>query len=98
MENQINQNTGEALAKAKMARTSVLIGIVMLAGWLLPFIAFPLAITGIIFGFLGLSSARRDLARAGIFLNSLTLGITLMNLAVGLYMLLTDRINPLIFF
>lgn len=98
MDNQINQNRGEPPEKAKMARASVIIGIIMLAGWLLPFIGFPLAITGIILGALGLNSARRDLGRAGIFLNSLGLGITFINLAISLYLLLTGRINPLMFY
>ncbi|MEW5785970.1 MAG: hypothetical protein AB1767_13005 [Bacillota bacterium] len=82
----------------RMALNSVKIGIVMLAGWILPLVGVPLGITGLIFGIIGFSSSRADMAKAGVFLNGLGLGLTGLNMVVSFYMLITGKIDPFMFF
>ncbi len=79
---------------SRQAMNSTKIGIVMLAAWILPLVGFPLGTIGLIFGLIGLNSSRRDLARSGIFLNGLGLGLSTMNIIVSLYLLLSGQINP----
>lgn len=78
-----------------MARSSTLCGIVMLAGWILPITAVPLGIAGLVMGITGLSSGRRDLARAGIFLNGLGLGLTAINAFLAFYFLMSGKLDQL---
>ncbi len=73
-----------------MARNSVKIGIVMLVAWIIPLFGIILAVTGLVAGIASVPSSRRDLARAGIFLNSLGLGLSLLNLTVSIYFLLSS--------
>ncbi len=73
-----------------MARNSVKIGIVMLVAWIIPLFGIILAVTGLVTGIASVPSSRRDLARAGIFLNSLGLGLSLLNLTVSIYFLLSS--------
>lgn len=77
-----------------MARNSVKIGIIMLAAWIIPILGLLLAAVGLAVGIGGYSSSRRDLARAGIFLNSLGLGLSLLNIIVSLYLVLSGIIDP----
>lgn len=67
----------------------------MLAGWILPLTAVPLGIAGLVMGITGLSSGRRDLARAGIFLNGLGLGLTATNAFLALYFLMSGKLDQL---
>lgn len=73
-----------------MARNSVKIGIVMLVAWIIPLFGIVLAVIGLVTGIASVPSSRRDLARAGIFLNSLGLGLSLLNLTVSIYFLLSS--------
>jgi|GEM_PF-1096343 len=78
---------------SQVARNSVKIGIVMLAAWVIPLIGIMLAVTGLVTGIASIPSSRRDLVRAGIFLNSLGLGLSLLNLTVSIYFLLYGDID-----
>lgn len=77
-----------------MARSSVKIGIIMLAAWILPLLGIFLAATGLTFGILSYSSPGRELARAGIFLNSLGLFMSLLNVSVSVYLYFSGAIDP----
>ena len=72
----------------RTARSSVICGIMMLAAWVLPLLGMPLGIAG-------LPSSRRDLARAGIFLNGIGLFFTALNMFLGIYLLLTGKLDLL---
>ncbi len=76
-----------------MARNSIKIGIVMLVAWVIPLVGIILAVTGLVIGIASVPSSRRDLARAGIFLNSLGLGLSLLNLTVSIYFLLSSEFD-----
>ncbi len=82
----------------RTARNSIICGIIMLMGWILPLLGIPLGIAGLTMGITGLSSARRDLARAGIFLNGLGLGLTALNMFLAFYLLTTGKLDPLLMF
>ena len=80
------------------ARNSTLCGIVMLAGWVFPLLAIPLGIGGFVMGLISLTSQRRDLARTGIFLNGLGLGLTALNVFLAAYLLLSGKLDQLLMF
>ncbi len=77
-----------------MARNSVKIGIVMLIAWVIPLLGILLAIIGLVIGIASVPSSRQDLARAGVFLNSLGLALSLINLTVTIYFLLSGDFDP----
>ena len=68
-------------AHDKNASNALYFGIASLFGWIIPVLGIPLSLIAIIFGFLSLSSIRRDLARSGI-----SLGVTGLILSIS-YML-----------
>lgn len=77
-----------------MARSSVKIGIVMLLFWVIPLFGFVLALVGILLAVMDRSGARPDLVRAGLFLNSLGLGLALLNITLSIYLVLSGVIDP----
>ena len=76
-----------------MARNSVKIGIVMLILWMVPFIGLMLAAAGLVLGLVSYSNVKDDMARAGIFMNSLGFGLSVLNLSVSLYLLLSGELD-----
>ena len=94
---QENYNGG-MIDQKSFARTSTVLGILMLAAWILPIAGLPLGGLGLILGIMGLTSSRRDLANAGIFMNGLGLGLTMINMIVTTYLLVTGKFDPLQFF
>jgi len=77
-----------------MARSSTKIGIVLLLVWVIPMVGIALAIVGLLLAILARNEPRSDLVRAGIFLNSLGLSLSLMNVSVSLYLFLSGIIDP----
>jgi hypothetical protein len=80
--------------KSLMARSSVKIGILMLLLWAVPLIGLALALVGILMAVTDRSGTRPDLVRAGLFLNSLGLGLALLNLTLSLYLVASGVIDP----
>lgn len=89
-------NSASAARLGRLAYTSVQCGIIMLAGWILPFFGFPLGLAGLYMGVTGLTSPRRDLARAGVFLNTLGLALIALNLYISYYMLQSGKLELLL--
>ena len=77
-----------------MDRNSVKIGIVMLFAWVVPLLGIILAVAGLVLGITSFSSKKEDLARAGVFLNSLGLFLAMVNLTVSIYFLLSGEFDP----
>lgn len=77
-----------------MARSSVKIGIIMLIFWVVPVFGIFLAITGLLLALLDKNKSRPDLIRAGTFLNSLGLSLSLLNVTVSLYLFISGTIDP----
>jgi hypothetical protein len=78
-----------------MARSSVKIGIIMLVAWVIPLFGIILASIGLVQAILSYSSPQKDLARAGLFLNSLGLSLSLILVTVSLYLYFSGVIDPL---
>lgn len=76
-----------------MARSSVKIGIIMLAAWIVPLLGIILAVTGLIQAILGYAAGQHEMARAGIFLNSVGLILSLILIAVSVYIYLSGAAN-----
>lgn len=69
-----------------LAIAALVLGIISLIAWLLPICGFPVAIVGLILGFIGRRSpARRGMATAGIVLNIIGLVLTIGSAAFGVY-------------
>ena len=66
----------------------------MLAAWVVPLLGIILAVTGLVLGITSYYSKKEDLARAGIFLNSLGLFLAMINLSVSIYFLLSGDFSP----
>lgn len=75
-----------------MAIASFILGLIMLCGWFIPLCGFPLAVIGIVLGFLGRESGQRTLAIIGIVLSSLGLVLTLGNAVLGAYLGYTGQL------
>ncbi len=76
-----------------MARNSVKIGIVMLLLWVVPVLGLMLSIGGLILGIVSYSDFKGSMARSGIFLNSLGLGLSILNLTVSLYLFVSGDVD-----
>ncbi len=76
-----------------MARNSVKIGIIMLLLWVIPVAGLVLAVAGLVLGIISYSQIKDDMARAGIFLNSLGFSMSLLNLTVSLYLFLSGEVD-----
>ena len=77
-----------------MARTSVKIGIVMLFAWIIPLLGVVLSLIGLFQAVRASSTEERDLVRAGFFLNSLGLSLSLLLVGVSIYLVSSGAINP----
>jgi hypothetical protein len=73
--------------KQGLAIASLVLGIINLCSWLLPICGGPLAITGLVLGFLGLKSSKRGMAIAGLVLSGLGLLATIVNAIAGAVMM-----------
>ncbi|HEY4693880.1 MAG TPA: DUF4190 domain-containing protein [Bellilinea sp.] len=60
------------------AITSLVLGLINLLTWCIPICGGPLAIAGVIFGFLGLKSSNRGFALAGIILNAIGIALSII--------------------
>jgi hypothetical protein len=72
--------------RAWAAITSLVLGVINLCAWFFPICGGPVAIAGIVFGILGLSSSRRGLAIAGLVLGVIGLCLSIGNAIFGAYL------------
>lgn len=70
-------------AKEKYAVTSLILGLLSIAGWILPLIGYVLTILTISFGSLAIKSKRRGMAISGLVLGIIFLVITIINSILG---------------
>ncbi|MCL4261759.1 MAG: hypothetical protein KJ069_01020 [Anaerolineae bacterium] len=75
-----------------MAIGALVLGIINLCAWFVPLCGFPLAIVGIVLGYMGRNSAQRTLAIIGIVLSSIALVLTIGNAAIGAYLGATGQL------
>ncbi len=72
--------------KSGLAIASLVLGIINLCSWLLPICGGPLAIVGLVLGFLGLNSSKKGMAIAGLVLSGLALLLTIINAIAGAWL------------
>lgn len=80
-----------------MARNSVIIGILMMLLWIIPLFGIMLAIIGLVIGIISYKPADQSMAKAGIFLNSLGLMLSLLLVSISLYLFFSGAIDPQVF-
>ena len=74
-----------------MATASLTMGCIGLLAWCLPILGLPLSITGLTMGVKGLRSQRQGAAIAGIVLNLICLGLSILNAALGVLLALSRQ-------
>jgi hypothetical protein len=74
-----------------MATASLTLGCIGLLAWCLPILGLPLSITGLTLGVKGLRSLRQGAAIAGIVLNLISLGLSILNAALGVLLALSRQ-------
>jgi hypothetical protein len=73
------------------AIASLVLGIVGMVACCLPILGFPVTITGLCLGIVGLRSRGQAMAIAGVILNSIGLLLTILNAVAGFFMAATGR-------
>ncbi len=71
---------------------SMVLGIVGFLAWCIPLFGYPVCITGLILGIVGLNKGGKGMAIAGIVMCSITLLFTVVNSAIGAYMGATGQL------
>jgi hypothetical protein len=72
-----------------MAVAGLVLGIISMIAWLLPFIGLPISVIGIVLAALGRRSvSRRKMATVGLVLSIIALVLTFINAALGVYLYL----------
>ena len=65
--------------KKGLSLTSMILGIAGFLAWCIPLVGFPVCITGLILGIIGIKKGGKGMAIAGIIMCSITLLLTLGN-------------------
>jgi serine/threonine protein kinase len=76
--------SADPLRGQKSTIAGFVLGLLGLYAWFLPFLGFPITITGLVFSLMGLKSPFRKLTTASIILNIVFLICTIVNSAIGL--------------
>ena len=69
--------------KKGLSIASMILGIVGLVAWCLPIVGFPVCLTGLILGIIGIKKGGKGMAIAGIIMCSITLLFTIGNSVLG---------------
>ena len=72
--------------KKGLSLTSMILGIAGFLAWCIPLLGFPVCITGLILGIIGIKKGGKGMAIAGIIMCSITLLLTLGNSILGAIM------------
>lgn len=82
----MNGNNAETGNKGKEGKAFIgfILGLCSIIAWFLPIIGLPVTVIGIIFSSLGMNSAKRGQAVAGLILSIIFLVLTVINSLAGL--------------
>ena len=69
--------------KKGLSLTSMILGIAGFLAWCIPLVGFPVCITGLILGIIGIKKGGKGMAIAGIIMCSITLLLTIGNSVLG---------------
>lgn len=72
--------------KKGLSIASMVLGLIGLVAWLLPLVGYPVIIPGLILGIIGRKQGGKSYATAGIILCIITLVLTLINSALGIFL------------
>jgi hypothetical protein len=75
-----------------LAITSLILGILSLVAWFFPLCGFPMSVTGLVLGIVGINSSKRGLAIAGIVMTVIGLVLTISNATIGAYLGYTGQL------
>lgn len=75
-----------------LAIISLVLGIMGIVAWLLPIIGLPVTAGGLICGIVARNFSKRGLVISGMVLSSITLLLTIINSAIGLYLGATGQL------
>lgn len=82
--NESNSNVKATNGKENKAFIGFILGLCSIIAWYLPIIGLPVTVIGIIFSSLGINSAKRGQAVAGLVLSIIFLVVTLINSIAGM--------------
>ena len=71
---------------------SMILGIVGFLAWCIPLCGFPVCLTGLILGIVGIKKGGKGMAIAGIIMSAITLVMTIVNSAIGAYLGATGQL------
>lgn len=92
MDGNYYQNMQQPPEKKGFSIASMVLGIVGFIAWCIPLLGFPVTIVGLILGILGIKKGGKGMAIAGIIMCSITLGLTIVNSALGAYLGATGQL------
>lgn len=96
-ENEVMQNVDNVymteapqpvVEKKGFSIASMVLGLCGLLAWCIPIFGYPVCITGLVLGILGIKKGGKKMAIAGIILSAITLLITIANSVIGVIMAL----------
>ena len=77
--------------KKGLSLTSMILGIAGFLAWCIPLLGFPVCITGLILGIIGIKKGGKGMAIAGIIMCSITLLLTLGNSILGAIIAVSEQ-------
>ncbi len=78
--------------KQGLSIASMVLGICGFLAWCIPLLGFPVSITGLVLGIVGMKKGGRGMAIAGIITSAITLVLTLANSLLGAYLGATGQL------
>ena len=78
--------------KKGLSIASMVLGICGLLAWCLPLFGYPVCVTGLVLGIIGIKKGGKGMAIAGIILCAITLALTIFNSALGAYLGATGQL------
>ena len=80
------------MGKKGFSIASMVLGIVGFLAWCIPLFGYPVCVTGLVLGVLGLKKGGKGMAIAGIIMCVITLIFTLINSILGAYLGATGQL------
>lgn len=78
--------------KQGLSIASMVLGICGFLAWCLPLVGFPVSITGLVLGIIGMKKGGKGMAITGIITSAITLVLTLINSILGVFLTTTVQL------
>ena len=86
-----NNEMDQKQEKKGLSIASMVLGICGFLAWCIPLFGFPVCITGLVLGIVGIKRGGKGMAIGGIIMSVLTLILTIVNSALGAYLAATGQ-------